>query len=906
MEATKSITTCYTNANSNNVSSTGTTGKTQQSSNHSSVNGWECEKCTYFHTAPTGSRCAMCNELRVSKTRMNDFIQGKPIPEHLKPSPLFLNGPSRTNINTDTNSNCVSHKVPKAKVSVPSKVKGTATVRRSTKVSNPYKSTRVKSSSTILSQNPSENNTMKKASMMQQKIFFGTKTTNVDEKSQQQLYISESSHSNDQIRSIYDGKFTSSKVCNESGIVIDETMQEFAENFLVPAPVVDSNAVYQNVPKNDSVPPENSSYLTDIFQQKNSCHSSIPECGVKANEEQYGEVFNNIDNDTLLQFLESNQSFPEHERNQPKELENINTALMKSRESKKPRKKKSDQTTLDTSSITNKALKPKSKRKSSIPHPILPYEPGPIEINPQFQNTWIYPIDDEKYPQREYQVDITESAIIHNTIVSLPTGLGKTLIAAVVLYNFYRWFDKGKIIFMAPTLPLVYQQVKACYNIMGIPQKDTHILTGKMNPEKRTEIWNSKRVFFCTPQTVQKDLEVLRFDASKVVCIVLDEAHKATGDYSYIKIIQLLEAAGARFRILGLSATPGSNIKAIQAVVDALRINRIEFREESDPDVKKYIHQREVEIIVVKQSIAVSDIQKDLEDIIFPIYDRLKSAGSIGTCMENVSFYSLLCAKDDYTKRNHDKSLLGHFAAAMSLFHLRTLLLKNGIGVLRSNILQLMNNRPKGILSKISKSDELKSLLHKIDQALLDPTSKKQDKKMNNPKLQELVNILHKHYDEVQDVSSRAIVFSQFRESVAEIVSVLKEYQPKIKPRHFIGQNKGKTSKNDKSKMSSKDTENIDPDDISIYNKENAFPNLGGMNQNEQQRIIQEFQDGIYNVLVCTCIGEEGLDIGEVDLIINFDVLRSPIRTLQRSGRTGRKRAGKVIFLVAAGQEERT
>ena len=69
-----------------------------------------------------------------------------------------------------------------------------------------------------------------------------------------------------------------------------------------------------------------------------------------------------------------------------------------------------------------------------------------------------------------------------------------------------------------------------------------------------------------------------RCDASLVVCIVFDEAHKASGNYAYTKVVELIEAAGAKFRILGLSATPGGEIKSIQKVVDALRISKIEAR----------------------------------------------------------------------------------------------------------------------------------------------------------------------------------------------------------------------------------------------------------------------------------------------------------------------------------------
>ncbi|KAJ8362414.1 hypothetical protein AAFF_G00375720, partial [Aldrovandia affinis] len=139
---------------------------------------------------------------------------------------------------------------------------------------------------------------------------------------------------------------------------------------------------------------------------------------------------------------------------------------------------------------------------------------------------WIYPTN---YPIRDYQLKISEKALFQNTLVCLPTGLGKTFIAAVVMYNFYRWYPAGKIVFMAPTKPLVAQQIEACYKVMGIPWPRT----GSNPAQMRREQWKSRRVFFLTPQVMVNDLSHGACPASQVKCVVIDEAHKAQANHAY-------------------------------------------------------------------------------------------------------------------------------------------------------------------------------------------------------------------------------------------------------------------------------------------------------------------------------------------------------------------------------------
>ena len=71
-----------------------------------------------------------------------------------------------------------------------------------------------------------------------------------------------------------------------------------------------------------------------------------------------------------------------------------------------------------------------------------------------------------------------------------------------------------------------------------------------------------------------------------------------------------------------------------------------------------------------------------------------------------------------------------------------------------------------------------------------------------------------------------------------------------------------------------------------------------GLSQKEQKALLNRFRDSEFNVLVATSIGEEGLDIIKVDLVIFYEPIPSAIRSIQRRGRTGRQEKGRVIILL--------
>jgi len=226
---------------------------------------------------------------------------------------------------------------------------------------------------------------------------------------------------------------------------------------------------------------------------------------------------------------------------------------------------------------------------------------------------------------RKYQVEIVEISLFYNTLVCLPTGLGKTFIASLVILNYFLWFPTGKIFFLAPTRPLVHQQKQALYDLKSIPRKNIIEITGGITSEKRREHYKNidKRIFFMTPQTLENDMKERRIDLTSIILIIFDEAHRATGDYAYCGIIKSMDQGGFAFRVLGLSASPGNNLDQVQEVIENLKINKLELREENDPDVKPYLFVKDVVPCVIKRNESIEGVTGKIEQMIMQYFKKI-------------------------------------------------------------------------------------------------------------------------------------------------------------------------------------------------------------------------------------------------------------------------------------------
>lgn len=242
---------------------------------------------------------------------------------------------------------------------------------------------------------------------------------------------------------------------------------------------------------------------------------------------------------------------------------------------------------------------------------------------------------------------------------------------------------------------------------------------------------------------------------------------------------------------------------------------------------------------------------------------------------------------------------------------------------IRSSYRQLMELQD--ILSSSDKpSDKIMTNLLKSDKnwvALLAELEKQKAHGFDpHPKMEKLISLTLKHFVEADaeaaaarlrgekvEGESKVMVFVQFRDCVDEIIDRLKYHEPLIRPTPFVGQG---TDKRGKKGITQKEQLKV----CILYVNTGSVLIV--------PKTIEKFKAGEFNVLVSTSIGEEGLDIGEIDEIICYDAQKSSVRMvsrihpvryasitdniqLQRVGRTGRKRQGKVDVLLAEQREER-
>jgi ERCC4-related helicase len=470
---------------------------------------------------------------------------------------------------------------------------------------------------------------------------------------------------------------------------------------------------------------------------------------------------------------------------------------------------------------------------------------------------------------RSYQKAISQSCCYRNTLVILPTSLGKTIVALLVCANMLYKYKDMRVLVMAPTRPLVSQHMMSFLSALKVLQEETACVTGKTLPEYRSAVWNQRRIrlLFATPEVVKNDISERRLSLSDFSLLVFDEAHRAVKDYAYTSIARHYIEQSSNPLLLALTASPGAERKRVQEVCDNLFVENMEYRTEEDPDVKPYVNPIDVKwewFNLPEEYMYVISLLRSV------LNEKLKWLIQRGIVTKNRIdwiFKRDLIQAGDLLRYNLELTMeeqrgpiyiaLSNQSAALSLMYCIELMGSQGSYSL------------KAFLDRAEKDDSKTQSFLRRDPRILEAKALISGIQKEHPKVKRVLELVKQHLQSSvngpEESRSRILIFTQYRDTARHITDILSKSS--IRSSRFVGQAKRQGDE--------------------------------GMRQEEQATVLELFRNGEFNVLVATSIAEEGLDIPEVDLVIFYEPIPSEIRYIQRKGRTGRKSAGSVIILAA-------
>jgi len=472
------------------------------------------------------------------------------------------------------------------------------------------------------------------------------------------------------------------------------------------------------------------------------------------------------------------------------------------------------------------------------------------------------------FTPRLYQETILSTCVEKNTLVVLPTGMGKTAVAMMLAAHRLKMYPESKIVFLAPTKPLAEQHLQSFKKTFQLEEEKMALFTGDTSPDERAAQWQDIQLVFATPQGLENDVIGSKISLEDVSLMIFDEAHRATGDYSYVFIAKQYNRKAKFPKILALTASPGAELLKVEDVCKNLFIDAVEVRTDDDPDVKPYIQEVDVKWVKLDLPESFRQIKHHLTESIKGKLSEIKKYG-LTKSVQFISKRDLLALQAELRQKmmegERDFNVMKSVSLTAEIIkvqHALELLETQCVSALKEYFAKVFDE------GKAGKSKAVKNLIHDLNwKSAFILTQKAFEHNVEHPKLAEALKLVQEEL--AQNRTAKIIIFTQYRDTAVRIKQELEK--GKVLSEVFVGQAKKKTT---------------------------------GLSQKQQIEMLQQFRDGMFSVLIATSVAEEGLDIPRVDSVIFYEPIPSAIRSIQRRGRTGRQEKGKVVMLVAKGTRD--
>lgn len=454
--------------------------------------------------------------------------------------------------------------------------------------------------------------------------------------------------------------------------------------------------------------------------------------------------------------------------------------------------------------------------------------------------------------ERRYQVAMAAGCLERDTLIILPTGLGKTVVALMVAADV---ISKGrKVLLLAPTKPLVDQH-RITFSGWLTPDVRISSVNGNTPPERRAAEARGCDMLIATPQAVANDLDGGLYDLDGFGLVIYDEAHRGVGGYAYVEVAKHNSKAIS----MGMTASPGSSHDRIMEVCRNLCFTRIDMRTDDDPDVSPYVFDTKVDRVEVTLPPDLRSISDSLTALQAEYAKELVSMGLMDPYRPPTMSHLLQVGAALQTRVRGDEksSYIYRGLVAQSI----AVKLGHAIGLVQTQGMTAFRTYADRLSEEAAGEAGSRSSRELVERPEFRAARRiAAGSRTEHPKLSRAMSLVSMALTD--DPGSKVMVFAQYRDTCDLIAAKLSGI-PGAKVKKLVGQSKG------------------------------------GLRQKEQVEMLSRFRSGETNVLVCTSVGEEGLDVSSTDLVVFYEPVPSEIRTIQRRGRTGRRSDGRVVVLVA-------
>ena len=469
----------------------------------------------------------------------------------------------------------------------------------------------------------------------------------------------------------------------------------------------------------------------------------------------------------------------------------------------------------------------------------------------------------DKVEARAYQLKAVDDAMAGSTLLILPTAAGKTAVAWMSIVERMER-ARGWALVIAPTVALSNQHLENALPVLSKTEEwNPIVLSGQQTASKRPELWSGSKLVFATPQVVRNDVEKGVLSLRDCCLLVVDEAHHCTGEHAMAEVAEMYLSQSNNPLILATTASPGSRKEQVHEICSRLEIQKIHLRTREDPMLAEFLAELEVEEMVVAVPTEIRDLVEPFRIWQEGIVDRERRSGRyvMPGAINQAGLTNAMDRAQAAIQRGDPSGYRSssQIATAMRLHHLINHLLCQGVAASRYFLSRME--------AEDSRSKSAKDFLR--DPRVRSLSDRLQDMDEIHSKVGAVRRMARERIK--RDPESRIIVFANYRDTVEALEKALEGLEG-INAIQFIGQSSRSGS--------------------------------GGLTPKQQISRLEEFRSGGANVLVATSVGEEGLDIPSADLVVFYEPVSSEIRTIQRRGRTGRRRGGEVVVLIAEGTRD--